>query len=309
MPERFTPDRLCGVWSATPTPLNDDFLVDTDSAMRMVDHHLRLGVKGLFLAGSCGEGPWLPDRERHRLVETTAKYASGRLLIAVQVTDNSALRIIDNMKAAQDAGADIAVIAPPFYLLNGTAKTLLRLYTEAISKSPLPVGIYDRGAKGSVLVPDEILGDIYAQDRVVLVKDSSVSPKRRDIALAARHKRPTLRLLNGDEFHCVDYLRASYDGLLLGGGIFNGYLAGQIVAAVKSGDIDQATKLQERMNSLMDAVYGGRDITCWLSGLKRLLVEMNIFKTWKNYLDYPLTDDCISAIMSVLREDADVLLP
>jgi dihydrodipicolinate synthase/N-acetylneuraminate lyase len=160
-----------------------------------------------------------------------------------------------------------------------------------------------------VLIPDNILDDIYKQDKVVMVKDSSANPKRRDIALAARRKRPDLRLLDGDEFHCVEYLKAGYDGLLLGGGIFNGYLAGKIMAAVKLGDFERAERLQERMNDLMYAVYGGKEITCWLSGLKKLLVEMKIFSTWKNYLDYPLTGDCERDIKRVLKEEQEVLLP
>jgi 4-hydroxy-tetrahydrodipicolinate synthase len=309
MSHTFDRSKLQGVWSATPTPLNNDLHVDTDSVKRMVDHHVRLGVMGLFLAGSCGEGPWLPEHERRKLVETTAKHAKDRLTIAVQVTDNSALRIIDNMKAAKDAGADIAVIAPPYFLLNATSKTVKNLYEQAVDKSPLPVGIYDRGSYSSVPVPDDILDDIYRFDNVVMVKDSSANPKRREIALAARRKRPSLSLLDGDEFHCVDYLKAGYDGLLLGGGIFNGYLAGKIIAAVKMGDFERAEKLQERMNNLMYAVYGGKEITCWLSGLKKLLVEMKIFSTWKNYLDYPLTGDCQNDIKRVLKEEESVLLP
>jgi len=31
--------------------------VDRESLGRMVEHHVRLGVDGLFLAGTCGEGP------------------------------------------------------------------------------------------------------------------------------------------------------------------------------------------------------------------------------------------------------------
>jgi len=47
------------IWSATPTPLTDDFRVDRPSVQRMVEHHLALGVSGLMLAGTCREGPWL----------------------------------------------------------------------------------------------------------------------------------------------------------------------------------------------------------------------------------------------------------
>ncbi|NSW56367.1 MAG: dihydrodipicolinate synthase family protein [Armatimonadetes bacterium] len=302
-------DKLAGVWSATPTPFNDDMTLDEASVERMVEHHLRLGVKGLFLAGTCGEGAWMPDSTRRALVRATVKASAGRLVIAVQVTDNSSARILDNIAMAAEDGADVAVIAPPYFLLNATPDNILALYQEAIRDSSLPVGVYDRGKLGAVVVPDEVLANIYAEDNVVLVKDSSSDDGRRKIALEARRKRPDLLLLNGNEFKCVDYLAAGYDGLLLGGGIFNGYLAGLIMQAVKSGDLTTANALQERMNTMMYAVFGGESIACWLAGQKRLLVEMGIFSTWRHFLRYPLTPECEQDIKRIVKEEADVLFP
>jgi hypothetical protein len=70
-----------------------------------------------------------------------------------------------------------------------------------------------------------------------------------------------------------------------------------------------AEKLQQRMNRMMFAVYGGKKIKCWLSGLKRLMVELGVFRTWKNYLDYPLTASCLRDIQRLLARDRDLLLP
>ncbi len=283
--------------------------IDTASVRRLVEHHIRLGVKGLFLAGTCGEGPWMTDRQRCILVRTAVKYAKGRLSLAVQVTDNSSARILDNIRAAREDGADIAVIAPPYFLANTRTEAILDLYIEAIRKSHLPVGIYDRGTYSSIVIPEGVLKAVYAEKNVILIKDSSTDPRRRRIALAARRKRPELRLLSGGEFNCVEYLQAGYDGLLLGGGIFNGLLAGQIITAVADGHIAKARRLQGRMNRIMYDVYGGRKIACWLSGLKYLLVEMGIFRTWKNYPHFPLTQTCRKAIKRVLKKDANVLMP
>jgi len=298
-----------GVWSASPTPFTAAWEIDDAAVERMVLHHRRLGVQGLFLAGTCGEGAWMPERSRRALVRAAARHAGGVLPLAVQVTDNSAARIIDNMHMAQEDGADIAVIAPPLFLLNANADTLTRLYREAIQASPLPVGIYDRGTFGSVVVPNEALRKIYREPNVKLIKDSSLNPERREIALAAKRARPELLLLNGAEFDCVAYLQAGYDGLLLGGGVFNGWLANQIIAAVRAGHIARAERLQRRMNRLMFDVYGGKKIACWLTGLKKLLVEMGIFSTTHNYLHYPLTKSCANAIARALVKDADVLFP
>lgn len=298
-----------GVWSAAPTPFTKDMKLDALSVKRMVEHHLRLGIKGLFLAGTNGEGPWMTEEQRRLLVRRVAGGVRGRIPLAVQVTDNSAARILRNIAMARDDGADLAVIAPPHFLARAEPKAILEVYLEAIRNSPLPVGIYDRGTHGAVKVPDLILGKIYAEKRVVMVKDSSSNPERRKIALAARKRKPSLILLNGNEFNCVEYLRAGYDGLLLGGGVFNGWLAGRIMKAVAEGDLELAERLQRRMNRLMFAVYGGKKIKCWLSGEKKLLVEMGIFSSWRNYPDYPLTPSCSQAIRRVLRTEREWLLP
>jgi len=298
-----------GVWSAAPTPFTQDMKLDAPSVARMVKHHLRLGIKGFFLAGTNGEGPWMTDDQRRLLVRLVADSVKGRIPLAVQVTDNSAARILQNIAMAKDDGADIAVIAQPHFAVLAGPNLILKLYLDAIRNSPLPIGIYDRGANTAVKVPNHILGKIYAEKNVVMIKDSSCDPERRQIALKARRKNLSLTLLSGDEFHCVDYLTAGYDGLLLGGGVFNGWLAGRIMMAVADGELELAERLQRRMNRIMFAVYGGKKVKCWLSGEKKLLVEMGVFSSWKNYPDYPLTASCCQAIRRVLRTEREWLFP
>ncbi len=296
-----------GVWSAAPTPFTSRMAIDTQSVNRMVEHHIRLGVKGLFLAGTNGEGPWMTNEQRRLLIRTAVRCNKGRLALAMQVTDNSAARILDNIRMAREDGADIAVIAPPHFMVNISTSTVLSLYLEAIRKSPLPIGIYDR--MGAVNIPPEALKLIYNEKKVVVIKDSSMSDSRMKIALAAKRERPALMLMSGYEFDCVKYLESGYDGLLLGGGVFNGYLAGTIMAAVEEGDIPRARRLQNKMNRIMCAVYGGKRVRCWLAGEKELLVAMGIFRTTKNYPNYEVSLTCRSAIKRVLKNDAAVLRP
>jgi 4-hydroxy-tetrahydrodipicolinate synthase len=306
---KFDINDVRDVWSAAPTPFTREGELDIPSVKRMVEHHLRLGVKGLFLGGTNGEGPWMTDGQRRLMVRSVVAAARGRLPVSVQVTDKSAGRIVANMKAAREDGADAAVIAPPFFLMNATPENVRDLYVEAIRACPLPVGIYDRGKHSSVAVPLKALKAIMQEKNVVMLKDSSCDPERRDLFVAARRKRKDLRILSGFEFDCVSYLQAGYDGVLLGGGVFNGFMARHIVEAVRKGDSARATQLQEKMNKLMYAVYGGKKITCWLAGEKRLLTELGIFSTWHNLLRYPLTPACERAIVRVAKSDRAWLLP
>jgi dihydrodipicolinate synthase/N-acetylneuraminate lyase len=183
------------------------------------------------------------------------------------------------------------------------------LYLEAVRKNPLPVGIYDRGNFSAVAIPEHVLARAYREPNVRIVKDSSIMDAHLKIALEARGKRPDLALFDGDEFNCVKYLKAGYDGLLLGGGVFNGYMANLIFAAMRAGDEKTAVRLQARMNRLMFTVYGGKKIRAWLSGEKYLLMKMGIFKTNKNFPNYPLTAADKARIDRLLERERDLLLP
>ncbi len=300
-------DAVTGVWSATPTPLTESREIDFPSVARMVEHHLKLGVKGLFVGGTCGEGPWLPSRQKHDLLRAVVEVSAKRMPIAAQVSDNSPERILENIDRAASCGVDYVVISHPQFVMNATPERLRDCYGVAVEKSPLPVALYDLGDRRPLAIPEEFLGELYANPKVHFVKDSSNDPKRREIALKARQHNSNLRLFNGDEFNCVTYIEAGYDGLMLGGAIFNGKMANKIIDLARAGDIAAANAMQERMTEAMYAVYGRKTIDCWLSGLKHLLVRMGVFSTRESLLGYPLTDYCIEAIDKLLVEEAELL--
>ncbi|MBD3292766.1 MAG: hypothetical protein GF393_07555 [Armatimonadia bacterium] len=298
------------LWSATPTPLTEDLQIDIESTRRLVDHHIRLGVDGLFIIGSCGEGPWLPREQQQIFMQEVCAYNDGRMTIGAQVTDNSAPRVIENAQIAADAGADVAIMAAPFKLMGPLAGEKMRdLYLDAIEGSPLPMGLYDLGERDATFVPLEVLSEALRHPNVIALKDSSGEPARREGALAVRAKRPDLRIMSGNEFDLPTYLGAGYDGLVLGGAIFNGWMARRIMGAIADGDMDRAQELQDRMNELMWDVYGGKKITIWLAGLKHLLVRMGIFETHVNLLRYELTNECAERIEAALEREHDALFP
>lgn len=290
-----------GVWSATPTPLTTERRLDAASVEKLVVHHIKLGVTGVMLGGTCGEGPWLRMDDKEALTRAAVAAAGGKLRVALQVTDNSAVRVLANIEQAAAWGAEVAVVDAPWFFLNGTPERKLAHYREIARRSALPVGFYDRGKHSPNALPETHLAELLAEPNLVMVKDSSQTPSRRDIYVAAMKSRPELVVLDGDEFDCVSYLKAGYSGLLLGGGIFNGAIARRLIAAVHAGDLVAAERLQARMNDLMLRVYGGPKIECWLTGLKELLVQMEIFSTNVNTLDYPLTETCRAQITAAVN--------
>lgn len=293
--------RQAVIWSATPTPMNADLSVDVSAIPGLVEHHIQIGVTGLMLGGTCGEGPWMTWNDLEILASEVIQRNSGKMRIAVQVTDHSPRRVQQNIQRMADIGAEIAVVSAPALMMNATPQRILEYYQTIVRNSPLPVGFYDLGIRRPNTLLTEQLTELLHEPNLVLVKDSSGDVERRNIALQVKQFRPELRLLNGDEFNCVQYLKSGYDGLLLGGAIFNAVLAARIAQAVANEDWAVAQQEQEGMNELMYAVYGGKEIRCWMSGLKYLLVRMGIFNTESNHLGYPLDEDCCRAIERVVQ--------
>lgn len=296
-----------GVWSATPTPFDEALNLDRPSVRRMVNHHVQLGIRGLFLGGTAGEGMMMPDAQYRQLVHDVVRHNRGRLIIAAQVTDHSVVRVLSNIQRVQDAGADIAVVAQPLFFMKPDDRRLADYYLEIFDRSPLPVGLYDRGRHSTVPVSPALLKRLLKHPKVVLIKDSSSDPDRRAIALRARRDRPSLTLLNGDEFKTAEYMLAGYDGLLLGGAIFNGYLAGRVIAAAAEGRTADAERLDARIRRINYATFGGKSLKCWLSGQKRLCVELGIFSTWRSYYKLPLTPACERTIIRLVEREGNAL--
>jgi len=280
------------IWSAAPTPLTTDLKVDVASLNRMVDAAVQEGMQGLFVAGTCGEGPWLPDRERSRLFKAAVQAAGGRLKIAAQVSDNSVPRILDNVALAAEAGVDYAIIAPPATMFNATPERIVALFTEAASASTLPVGIYDLGKHRPIMIPLEALSQVYLLPNVHLVKDSSGMPDRREAALAARRQKPALKLFNGDEFRCTEYLQAGYDGFMFGGAAAIAPQLARIGELFVAGRLEEVAALDAEMKQTLLGIYGGEKIACWLTGLKHYMVCRGLFSTSASFLEYPLTAEC-----------------
>lgn len=280
------------LWSAAPTPLTGDLTVDTPSVKKMIRAAIADGITGVFLAGTCGEGPWLCDKERNRLVAAAAEAGGGAIRIAVQVTDNSVPRILENIRQVADVGADYAIVAPPPVFMNVTAQRVADHFIAAAEASPLPVGVYDTGRHRTVSIAEDKLKEVYLCSNVVLVKDSSGSPSRREQALAARRAKPGLALFNGDEFKCIEYLQAGYDGCMFGGAAAIARPLARIVALVAEDRLDEARAEEAEMKALLYGIYGGENIACWLTGLKYYMVRRGLFSSSASYLGYPLTDNC-----------------
>jgi 4-hydroxy-tetrahydrodipicolinate synthase len=295
------------IWSATPTPFRQDGSLDEAGIARLVAHHCRLGVSGLFVGGTCGEGGFMRDRQRTDVVRLMKEAAGASLHIAAHVSETSAARVIDNIRRATDAGADSVVIAPPYMVADFCNRDFLRRYfLEPLGASELPVGIYVRLPLSKMQLDLDLWDEVIGHPRVRFVKDSSGSVDYRRHFLTIKAKRPELTFLTGAEFDVVAAVAEGYDGCLMGTGILNAKLIGRALEVLACGDQTEAQVWQERSNQFLFDLFR-RDIGAWMAGLKYALHKLGLFESEFSHLMFPFDDEDRRRIDAALEREKEYL--
>jgi dihydrodipicolinate synthase/N-acetylneuraminate lyase len=290
------------LWSATPTPLKDSYQPDLDSIPALAAYQLGRGVQGFFVGGTCGEGPWL---SKHQLdgLWSAFRAALPNTPMAVQVTDNSFPRILENIEFAAGHDADLAVIAEPYFLPGATESGLLELYSFVLDRSPLPICLYCRGHHANVRMPPSVFGELLLHGRVVAVKDSSGQGDIAAAIRAAKKKRPGgLFSFYGDETRCLEALQEGYDGLLLGGAVFHSPIVRRLIDAFECRD-SRARNIAFEIKHANRLIYGP-DHAMWLSGLKYYLFQRGLSESVRHHLPLGFTGEQRSAIERFVAEEA-----
>jgi 4-hydroxy-tetrahydrodipicolinate synthase len=303
--KRLNRENIGGVWSAMPTPFTDELELDTEAVSRLVEHQVRLGIKGLLLASPNGEGRAMSDSMRMELAKEVVKNNRDRMLLSMLIQDNPAKLMLDNIKRIADCGIDIAVIGFPFTPIKVEPEFLRKLYFTVIEKSSLPIALYHVNRDS----PASLFGEILLHPKVVLVVNGTNNPHKSAMILnTAKGRENKLFTLNSNEANCISPLKFGYDGVLLNTACFTGFMAAGILRLVREGKIKDAVEVQSYMNSILVDVLG-MDFEYFLVGQKQILVELGVFNTAKNLLNEQISNERIVRIKEIVQQEKEFLLP
>lgn len=132
-----------GLIAAPYTGIKDNGEIDLRNVPQYAFHLMKMGVKGAFVAGTTGEGMFLGDMERLKLIEAwTAQKKEGFRIIA-HVGSTSLINSMAMAKESAKLGVDaIAIMGPPFMGPN-RIEELVEFCTLVASSAPeLPFYYY-----------------------------------------------------------------------------------------------------------------------------------------------------------------------
>lgn len=156
---------------ALVTPFRDEAF-DEPSFRAFVNWQIEEGSHALVPCGTTGESATLSAEEHSRVIAVCVEQSAGRVPVIAGCGSNCTASAKRNMKAAQEHGADAALVVLPYY--NRPNQDGLYAHFAALAEaSTLPIILYNVPTRTVTDVAADTLARIAEIPTVVGIKDAS----------------------------------------------------------------------------------------------------------------------------------------
>ncbi len=142
-----------GVFPVAPTIFHENGQLDIEGQKRAIDFMIDAGSDGICILANFSEQFVLSDDERETVMTTVLDHVAGRVPIIVTTSHFSSDICAERSRRAQEAGAAMVMIMPPFYgatlrVSEAGIYDFFRRVSDAIS---IPIMIQDAPMAGTSL--------------------------------------------------------------------------------------------------------------------------------------------------------------
>ncbi|TDV33698.1 4-hydroxy-tetrahydrodipicolinate synthase [Paraburkholderia caballeronis] len=142
-----------GVFPVVPTIFDDAGRLDLDGQRRAVDFMIDAGSHGLAILANFSEQFALSDDERNTVQKTVLEHVAGRVPVIVTTTHFSSDVCAARSRAAQDAGAAMVMVMPPYHgaTIRVSERGIHEFYRRVSDAIDIPIMIQDAPVSGTTL--------------------------------------------------------------------------------------------------------------------------------------------------------------
>lgn len=254
-----------GTGVALVTPFKDDFTVDVEALVRIVNHVIDNGADFLVVLGTTSEAPTLTPEEKKLVISTILETNKGRLPILLGMGGNNTQSVIEAVKAQDFTGIQGILSVVPFY--NKPNQRGMRAHFEAIADaSPVPVVIYNVPGRVGVNLQASTCVELAKHPNIIAVKEASGNLQQ--IMEILRDKPADFDVLSGDDGITQPLMALGATGVISVAA--NAYTSpfSHMMHAMKEGRTEEALLLHYamlRMNQLIFADGNPAGIKCLMS--------------------------------------------
>lgn len=266
---------LKGVIPPMMTPVNSSQDVDETGVRNIVSRCIRLGVSGVFVLGTMGEGQSLVKSERKKLIEIAVDEAKGRIPVLAGVSAEGSRKVMENAEDALEAGADYIVSLTPYFFEAADQQELIDFFTNLANNITKPLVLYNNPyMTRNSLTLDTIL-KLSENSNIAGIKNSSSDFGFLMQLIRAFQNRSDFSVFSGDETTCDAALTMGADGVVPGIGTLIPDVFVEMYNSSERKDIIEARQLQKKVLDIMDGIYLD-GYWAWVAGQKYALSQLGL---------------------------------
>ncbi len=155
------------------TPINEQEEINYEQLKNLTDYVIRGGVNGIFVNGTTGEFARFSISERQKIARAVVEAAKGRVPVLVGVSECGTRLVLENVKAAEEAGAAAVVTTMPYYFPTTSVREQSEFVRDVTKSTKLPVLLYNIPAVMGYALTEELLDLVCDIENLYGIKDSS----------------------------------------------------------------------------------------------------------------------------------------
>ncbi len=246
-----------GIFAALTTPFEGGKIA-LEKFRENIQKFNRTGLAGYVVMGSTGEAPFVDDEESELLVREARRTASNDKIIIAGCGRDSAEWTVKLASRLAEAGAEAALIKPPYYYKSRmNYEALKAYYTEVADRVKMPVILYNIPQNTQIWLPLELVVELSSHPNIIGLKESGGSLAY--LGEVVSRVSPEFVYLTGSGSILYPALEMGARGAILALANVVPELCVRLYELYQAGNREEARKLQYRLiplNRALTETYG-----------------------------------------------------
>lgn len=244
--------RLDGAFTALVTPFRGG-AVDLAAMESLTAWQVAEGIGGVVPCGTTGESPTVTAAEAREIIATVVRVVNKRVPVIAGTGTNATAETIQRTKAAQELGADAAMVVMPYY--NKPSQAGLIAHVRAVhDATDIPIVLYNVPPRGTGdLAPESVVEIAKHCPRVIALKEATGNILRAQTIIAALGDR--LTVLCGDDALTLGMMACGARGVIsVSSNVVPAAVQG-VVRAFLDGDLALSRKRHQALLPVHESMF------------------------------------------------------
>ncbi len=252
--------RFSGIIPANLLPFKPDFSIHEPDYRRHLNWLAHVpGVTGIVLNGHAAEVSSLTREERRRALAVAGDEVGDRLPLIAGIYSDSTLEAVDLARDAREEGVKGLLIFPPCLFMWGAQlrpEMVYRHFSLIAEAVDLPLVVFQYPPAQGIGYTPEALAKLTEIPQVAAVKEWSndIVAFERNLRAIRATGRP-VAVLSSFTMSLMASFFLGADGAISGMGSVAADLQAELFRAVQEGDIQEARRLNDRLDPLVRVFY------------------------------------------------------